>query len=440
MANNPADPIYNFEILAIDSKGDTGYQTVKGLMHALLSLENLIHADRTEENEESVKIYDDEGGLTLSIEMLDTSGMVGEPIECGYIIAITAHHLQALDRIRVPLLQQLRNRFRFSNARILTDDVSVHVGTRIYPLITQVETSLRRYLVRFFIQKVGNKWWTLTAPRPYIDKANFRRGKMRGLPDLLTLDVSLIDFDELGELIYKHNSAFNNQEILLEKIRSITSMDDLRLVQREMESNYTRFFKESFADMDFERKWTSLIDLRNKVAHSGFLSSEDLIHCERVAAEVLVIIAKAESHINDFRFSIEEKEAILEKTIKVLKEEAEEEDHASKEEKLNTLGLKVLGKIDLGHRTDDNERIITEKEVLAELDEALEKAKDGSYDYLGLKFFVTKHLSNKGFAVGPSYSIVNILKDKNEVEFYDVTDKQYGYTVKAIRHSGWDPY
>jgi hypothetical protein len=204
-----------------------------------------------------------------------------------------------------------------------------------------------------------------------------------------------------------------------------------------MQSNYTRFFKESFADQDFERKWTTLIDMRNKMAHSGFLTLEDLQITVGTSEEVMRIIDHAESQIDSVKFSIEEKQTILEKTISAMKEEV---DATNKEETLKNLGLKVLGKIDLGQSSEDTERIISEKELMEELDEALDKARAGGYEYLGLKFFVTRHLFNKGFAVGPSYSIVNILKDKEQLEFYDVTEKTNGYPVKAVRHAGWGEY
>lgn len=431
-------PKLDFEILVIDSKGETGFRSVNGLKFALLSLENLFTADHTEENgENSVVIRDKDRDLTLSIEMLDTSGMVGEPVECGFIVNISSSDLANLDLVRYPILQQFRSRFRFSHARILTDHVSAQVGGTIYPLINDVETALRRYLVRFFIQKVGNKWWTVTAPRPSIDKANTRRQKMKGLSELLTLDVSLIDFDELGELIYRHNSAFNNQETLIQKIRSIDTMEQLKELQKEMQSNYTRFFKESFADQDFERKWIGLIELRNKMAHSGFLTLDDYHTAKTLSEEVLRIISHAESQINSFRFSIEEKQTILEKTINAMKDE---EEATNKEETLKNLGIKVVGKIDLAPNEDHPDKVITEQELIEQLDEALDKARAGGYEYLGLKYFVTRHLATKGFAVGPSYSIINILKDKEQIEFYDVTDRYNGYSVKAVRHAGWGEY
>jgi hypothetical protein len=94
-------------------------------------------------------------------------------------------------------------------------------------------------------------------------------------------------------------------------------------------------------------------------------------------------------------------------------------------------GPKVIGKINLPltERVKPGFRVITENEILTELEDAMNL----SYtEYIGLKWFVTTYLANKNYAIGTTYSLVNILIEKQRVELYDMPSAD-GYTIKAIR-------
>ena len=96
----------------------------------------------------------------------------------------------------------------------------------------------------------------------------------------------------------------------------------------------------------------------------------------------------------------------------------------------------MIGKIKLEHKVKTYRNtaapgyiIITEDEILDEL----RVARELSYtDYVGLKWFVTQFLSNKGFAVGPTYSLINILIEQNVVQLYDIENSE-GHKIKAVR-------
>jgi hypothetical protein len=149
----------------------------------------------------------------------------------------------------------------------------------------------------------------------------------------------------------------------------------------------------------------------------------------------MLIISNAESGIDEFRFSITEQEAIREATIEAF------EGSDFKLGELNTesrIGLKVLGKINLNQSINDDsnegDRIITEEQLLKELDKSETiTANSDNFQYLGLRSFVTRILANKGYATGPTYALVNILKDKGVIEIYEVTDENVDWPVKAIR-------
>ena len=99
-------------------------------------------------------------------------------------------------------------------------------------------------------------------------------------------------------------------------------------------------------------------------------------------------------------------------------------------------GPKILGKIKLEHKVKTYHKtaapgfiVITEEEMLSELETAL----DLTYtDYVGLKWFVTQFLANKGYAIGTTYSLINILIEQKTIILYEKESNE-GHTIKAVR-------
>ena len=212
--------------------------------------------------------------------------------------------------------------------------------------------------------------------------------------------------------------------------------DDLKVLKTELQGNYTKYFKEAFQDNNFEKKWKTLFDIRNKVAHNNLFILNDYNTTKQVVDDLTDIISEAENKIDTFKFSVEEQEAIRQATIEAVK--AAELQSEPKEKALEKLGIKVVGKIELPEEDDqyddDNPfRIITEEDLLRELDYAEKSAIRRHLSYVGLKNFVTKLLGAKGFAFGPSYSLVNILHERGIVEIYEADDDTNYFQPKAIR-------
>ena len=144
------------------------------------------------------------------------------------------------------------------------------------------------------------------------------------------------------------------------------------------------------------------------------------------------IIAEAESKIDEIVFSIEEKEAIRKATIEAATDTNEQTEEVADDKPSNYYrgglqGLKIVGKI----YVPDKDRYITEAELIAELEDAL----SSKYNYyVGLKWFATTYLKNKNYVVTASYSLINILIDKEIIELYDVRIPE-GFDIRAIRFS-----
>jgi hypothetical protein len=419
---------FSFELLCIDPDdihSEMAMAQALSFSHALWNgnvpkLDNLKGLVSLKEEKSSINIF---------IKCLDTSMVLTDVFDAGFIINVTSDNLDNIESFRYRILKHLKVTLKFKHIRLLTDEVSTYIANQLYPEINRVETLLRRYLTKFFIQRVGFDWFESTATRAMIEKVKIRNMDRRDiLSEFLDEDVRLIDFDDLGELIYKQSSGFNNPEKVMTKLLQIKSEQELIGLQNELSGgNYSKYFKENFQNKNFENKWKELIRLRNKVAHQGTFFMTELTRGLETAYSLADIILGAEKHIDDVIFTIEEKEALRQATIEAYEPvignaNGNGTDHA----------FKIIGKLndhEMEKLIKSHDNAITEDEFLDELDEA-ENRKYGFY--VGLKWFVTTRLADKGYHIPTSYMLVNILCEKGLVEKYDVQVPQ-GFSVTALR-------
>jgi uncharacterized protein with HEPN domain len=384
-------------------------------------------------------LIESDSGLCIKVFPVDTTKILTGFVEVAFILKVTCPNFSPLESFRMRLLRHLREMLRFRHIRILQDDISSEIANKLYPEINAVENLLRRYLIKFFIQRVGIDWWEVTATPKMIEKVNNRlRNRANKFSYFIDPDIEFADFDDLGLLIYKQSTGFNEPEKVMEKLMEIESLDDLELLKSELRGNYTKYFKQFFRDRNFERLWKEMSRIRNKVAHQAAFFQDELDRGTYLSAELQRIIRDAEAQIDKIVLSLEEKEAILQASIDALHEGNSEDDaetaaakKADADNRIKLEGPKVIGKISLpiAEKVKAGFRVITENEIISELDEAMNL----SYtEYVGLKWFVTTYLANKNYAIGTTYSLVNILIEKERVELYDMPSPD-GYTIKAIR-------
>lgn len=426
---------YLFELFCIepqDINTDTALQNA-------ISFSAQLWEDKTPKQTEkdSIKIVcEPETDISIKILPVDTSKIWTGEIETAFILKVECSNFEVLDLFRARLLKHVRDTLRFRHKRILRDDVSTEICNKLYPEINSVEIQLRRYLIKFFIQKIGLNWWELTADNSMVSKVSSRRKDRKDiLADFIDTDLEYIDFNELGELIYKQSSGFNQPEKVLEKIAEITSMEELDKFKSELDGNYTKYFKKYFKEKSFEAKWSSLTKIRNKVAHQGSFHKSDLDTGFELANALKEIITEAENEIDTLVLSIDEKVAIRNTAIENLEEIHELKTPTTEtyqDNRITIEGPKIVGKITLPEKqyvTPHGHKVITENEMLEELEEAEHQQYN---NYVGLKWFVTSYLANKHYSIGFSYSLLNILIEQGRIEIYSI--KSYGgYDIKAIR-------
>ncbi len=440
--------IYAFEIFCIDPEDiHSEHAFAKALAFSASLWGGL---EPTDEIEGGIHILSETTtDLHIKIYPVDTTKILTGYVENAFIIKAESGNFREMEAFRRRLLLHLREKLNFKYLRMLQDDVSRHIANRLYPEINAVEGLLRRYLIKFFIQRVGIDWWELTATPKMLEKVKMRlRNRSNEFSYYVDCDVEFADFDDLGQLIYKQSTGFNQPQKVIERITQIETMEDLDLLKSEIRGNYTKYFKSLFRDKNFEGLWKEMSRIRNKVAHQATFFYSDLEKGLYLSQQLQQIILDAESRIDEMVLSLEEKEAIRQASIDAIMEGDEDDANDAVSEAVSAAaaasavdnrvkleGPKVIGKIQLpsdnsfAAQMHRGRRIITESEVIEQLEDAF----NFNYnDYVGLKWFVTTFLANKNYSIGFTYSLVNILIEKGLIVLYDVPSVE-GYTVKALR-------
>lgn len=454
---------FTFELLCIDPEDISNQEA---FVHAISYSKEVWNGKSpiiTHDSDGNFYIRGEEA-MIVNIIPVDTSKILTDLVEAAFVLRVESKYFENLEGFRQRLLRHLRDNLKFAHIRILKDDISSEIANQLYPKINAVENLLRRYLIKFFFQRVGMNWWDVTATPKMIDKVKSRqRNRSNQFSHFINSDIEFADFDDLGLLIYKQSTGFNDPEKVLEMLDSIDSMEGLNELKGNLQGNYTKYFKKFFRDKDFEKQWKEMSRIRNKVAHQATFFHSELKRGKELSAMLTRIITDAEQHIDEIVLSLKEKKAIHQAAAEVVQEEEREAEqqaqqdgttitgvrapveHAPTESKPSTvdsdnrvklIGPKILGKIKLEHKVKTYHKtaapgfiVITEEEMIQELETAL----DLNYtDYVGLKWFVTQFLANKGYAIGTTYSLINILIEQATIVLYEKESPE-GHSIKAVR-------
>jgi len=77
------------------------------------------------------------------------------------------------------------------------------------------------------------------------------------------------------------------KEDILKRINELEETPQaIRTLKEQLQSNYQKFFRESFKDKGFQEKWERLEKLRHKVAHNNLFTASDLEEGKELALQL----------------------------------------------------------------------------------------------------------------------------------------------------------
>ncbi len=385
---------YIFEVLTLDSSGHSTIKSSEALAHSLMSNSGVWIKPKLRES----SIHDEELKITLAIKEISQEEEQDFNIKNTLIIKLKGD-FEVVEQIRIKILKHLHS-VKYDQTYVLTDEVSSRIACEIYPKINDVENLLRKYLMKFFVTKLGPSWWNVTADSEMKKKVNLRKNNELVFSDYIDNRAYLIDFGELGKIVHSQSSGFISREDIVSKVLELEETEDaIRRLKTELESNYTKFFKDTFKTNNFQQKWEELEKLRHKVAHNNLFTKVDLERAEELTNSLLEIFNTANESIDTIKFNIDEKDILKENITQNLE-------------------------------TYD---VISKEELLKKLGESENWAKRSRDNFVGLKHFVTNYLGSIGYDYRSSYELINKLEEEGIVEIYEFQGKNNLYPVTAIK-------
>lgn len=220
------------------------------------------------------------------------------------------------------------------------NDVSLYYGKKLYPEILEVENMLRKIIYIFMLKTVGSKWIHVGTPKRFqnsindvIEKDNKTKNEIK------TEWLTYADFITLGDFFTVRYSIKTDLTALFVELNQYVSVDSLSdgekcvdgklksknkktakeltsdIIKRisddyEPKSNWERYFSDKLGDKGpkkFSDEWSSLYNIRNKVAHGRPINSHEF--------------KKANEFIDNFRNTFKECIGIID-TLEISAEEA----------------------------------------------------------------------------------------------------------------------
>lgn len=392
--------LFTFEILCVDSENISKIQTTEQLLYSLLSNGDLWTSPELNLTRHQIKA----SGLSVTVNNIDVQGAPDFVPQKAFRLD-TEGEFDALEKFRLPLVAHIRHQ-NIGLVYVLRDEISEDIAFDIYPWINGAENRLRGYLIKFFVTKLGPDWWKLTADVEMQKKAQQRRNNERVFSQYVDNKAYLIDFGEIGKIVYAQSSGFLDKEAIIDRVMNLDhTADAITRLQQELQTNYTKFFKETFKDKGFQDKWIQLEEIRRKVAHSNLFTIEDRAKADELTDSLYEIINEAEKGIDKVVFSTGEQVAIQEAIIESLSQPS-----------TPSYGFYAP---------------ITEETLLIEL-AGQEQFSESRGGYVGLSHFVKVHLGYQNYDYATSYYVINEMVRRGIVEIYDTTSL-LGYPARAIR-------
>lgn len=383
---------FYFEILATDTTGKVVIKNEDSFCYNLLSNSNLWSKA---EIKPSHYIVDNAKGVRVHIKKTDIQGENNETeLKQAYTLTVNGN-FNSVESFRISLLSYLRV-LNFDSLYVLEDQVSGAIAKSIYPGIYKVESFLRKYIIKFFAIKLGPEWWKLTADSEMQKKTIQRKNNETVFSEYVDNEVYLIDFGELGRLIYSQSSGNLSKDDIVNKVIKLSNtVEALQKFKQEIQTNYNKFFKNTFKENNFQGNWEELEKIRHKIAHNNLFIIEDQERSTELVTVLMKTIKLANDEIDKVSFSDSDKQYIMSSFIRL-------------EE-------------------------ITKDILIKELEYSIKWARERADDFVGLQNFIVNILGAKGYGYQESREIIKKLEKEGAVEIYTYSSDKNEHGVAAIR-------
>jgi len=377
-----------FEIACIDSKGHCVAISEENFLHRLLG--NGIIWKKPKLNNHKKEIKDEELNLKLTLSIIETNP---ETTKYSFLVKVEGTDTTSLESFRLQLAKHIKEE-KFEYIYILKDDISKELTIQLYPLLYELENSLRKYLTIYFATKFGPKWWDKIATEELTKKVHSRKNNetiFSKYNDDILVDTRafLIDFDDLGSIIYRVSAGNLKTQDLQKQINDLNPenndlKNDIIKLKENVKINIKKYFPK-FEEIDFQKKWEFLYKIRNKIAHNSLFTQKDFNTAKEYIDILLEFLKEANEELVDLTFTDDELEDYQENLI----------------------------------TTSSYFTLITKSEIAKELNLTYRWTQDNNIPFIGLRYFVVDILGLKGYDIKNSYDLLEELEKDGYIEIYN---------------------
>lgn len=306
-----------------------------------------------------------------------------------------------IDEFRQELIKYLVD-LKFGKIFILRDEFSSILLNEIYLDLNKVENYLRSYILKNFTVTEGVGYTTTQLfDNEQKKKTNNRKTNEdifaslspKDQENLIDSKMFLVDFGDLGSIIY--SSAFGSlkTEDIISRINKATSLDELK---KGVRGHVDTYFKK-FQEFKFADKWDYLTLIRHKVAHNGLTKLEEINKAKELLVELIEFLERENREIIETPHAVFQD---IEKTNRTL---------------------------DIGFKEIERGELINELKKYKKWSESLGR------DFFGLKNFLYNIIAGKGYRIGRAWDILEELESQGYVKIGEWVDPTGRYpTQKEI--------
>lgn len=254
--------------------------------------------------------------------------------------------LEELDQIIKEINQKTGSLFSINT---IWNDVTLYYGKKLYPNISEIENKLRKIIYLFMLKTVGSQWLDVGTPEKFQEDINEVIEKNNRKKSEINAEwLIYADFITLGKFFTAPYALKSNLKDLFKELTQYTIIDEETVLdskeknkknqiltkqeldklsdEYEPKNNWDRYFSNKLSVKSpnkFSKDWSSLYDIRNKVAHGKPISKNDYSKASELVAIYEKVFDECINIIDSLEITKEEAEAVEAVAQQIIPQETE---------------------------------------------------------------------------------------------------------------------
>lgn len=194
--------------------------------------------------------------------------------------------------------------------QVLWDGVSSNYAKNAYPLVHELENTLRKLITKFMLINVGLGWTREAIPKEVQESVRTKDAKLDH--DYLYE----VDFIQLSNFLFKEY-ATTNPSAIIDRLRQAKKIEDLDLEELKKaipRSNWDRFFSKvvNCENEYLQSRWNKLYERRNQIAHNRPIGRSEYEEIVRLKDELHPKFTQAIDNLDQLKITEDERELVSE--------------------------------------------------------------------------------------------------------------------------------